>query len=208
MNHSDVSRRNFLAAGTGAAAVRRLSAQGATITAGEVIDRIKKNVGIPWRAQTVDNIIAGSSDTPVKGIATTMMATLDVMQRAAAAGKNMVITHESTFYMHQDEVDKLTEDPTYKFKLDFIRKNGMVSFHFHDHWHRRSPDGIATGILRELGWEKNVDPQNVRLFSFPRTPLARLAKEMESRLKIRTMRVLGDPNLPINRAIASWGYVS
>ena len=118
--------------------------------------------------------------------------TLDVMQRAAAAGKNMVITHESTFYMHQDEVDKLTEDPTYKFKLDFIRKNGMISFHFHDHWHRRSPDGIATGMLRELGWEKYVDPQNVRLFSFPGTPLARLAKEMESRLKIRTMRVLGD----------------
>src|SRR5437899_8464075 len=174
---SVMERRAFLLGSTvcAVAAAQETSA----LTAVQVIDRIKQNVGIPWRAETVDNIITGGADTPVKGIATTMMATLDVMQRAAAAGKNMVITHESTFYMHQDEVDKLTEDPTYKFKLDFIRKNGMISFHFHDHWHRRSPDGIATGMLRELGWEKNVDPQNVRLFSFPGTPLARLAKEME-----------------------------
>jgi hypothetical protein len=33
-------------------------------------------------------MIAGSVDTPVKGIATTMMATLDVCRRANAAGKN------------------------------------------------------------------------------------------------------------------------
>ena len=84
----------------------------------------------------------------------------------------------------------------------------MVSFHFHDHWHGHRPDGIATGMLRELGWEKNVDSQNPRLFTFPGISLARLAKEMESRLKIRTMRVLGDPDLRVNRAMASWGYVS
>ena len=40
----------------------------------------------------------------MQGIATTMMATLDVMKRAAAAGKNMVITHEPTFYSHQDTI--------------------------------------------------------------------------------------------------------
>ena len=50
----------------------------------------------------MDNIIAGRAETAVKGIATTMMATLDVVQRAATAGKNMVITHEPTFYSHQD----------------------------------------------------------------------------------------------------------
>jgi len=58
---------------------------GKVLKAGEVIERIKTNVGIPWRAQTVDNIIAGNADTHVKGIATTMMATLDVVQRSAAA---------------------------------------------------------------------------------------------------------------------------
>ncbi len=181
---------------------------GGALTAGQVIERIKKNVGIPWRTETVDNIIAGSPDTPVKGIAATMMATLDVIRRAAASGKNLVITHEPTFYSHQDKTDELTQDATYQFKADFIRQHGLVVFHFHDHWHGRRPDGIATGMARELGWEKNADPQNSRLFVFPGTPLARFAREIQSRLKIRTMRVVGDPKLPVRRVVASWGYLS
>ena len=209
MDHHPVSRRSFVLGGVGlAASIAAAQAAKAELTAGQVIERIKSNVGIPWREKTVDGIIAGSADTPVHGIATTMMATLDVMQRAAAAGKNMVITHEPTFYSHQDTVDELKNDPTYLYKLDFIRKNNMVSFHFHDHWHGHHPDGIATGMARELGWEKNADPQNPRLFSFPAQPLAHFAKYIKSRLHIRTMRIVGDPHLPTTRAIASWGYVS
>jgi putative NIF3 family GTP cyclohydrolase 1 type 2 len=209
MLYHTTSRRDFLLASMGVAAAKIARPQAAqTLTAGQVIDRIKDNVGIPWRAQTVDNIIAGAAETPVKGIATTMMATLDVVRRAAASGKNMVITHESTFFSHQDRTEELLQDPTYQFKLDFLNKNNMVVFHFHDHWHGRRPDGIATGMIRELGWEKNADPQNPRMFTFPETPLARFAKEMETKLKIRTMRVLGDPELPVKRVITSWGYAS
>ena len=204
-----ISRRKLICSGAGlAAAAAAGQDDGSTLAAGQVIERIKANVGVPWRAQTVDNIIAGSAETPVKGIATTMMATLDVVQRAAAAGRNMVITHEPTYYSHQDRIDALTNDATYQFKLDFLRKNGMVVFHFHDHWHARRPDGIASGMARELGWEQNADPQNPRQFVFPGTPLARLASDMQSRLKIRTMRVVGDPRMPVKRVAASWGNVS
>ena len=209
MNDLTASRRTFLLGSMGLAASQIAPAQATTITAGQIIERIKAKVGIPWRAQTVDNIIAGTADTPVKGIATTMMATLDVVQRAAAAGKNMVITHESTFFSHQDRLDQIQQDPTYLHKLDFLKKNNMVVFHFHDHWHGNKPmDGIASGMIRELGWEKNNDPQNFRMFSFPNVPLSRLAKEMQAKLKIRTMRVVGDPNLTVKRVIASWGNCS
>jgi hypothetical protein len=103
------TRRKFLVAGAGLAAAHLSPAQPipSALTAGTVIERIKTNVGIPWRPQTVDNIIAGSVDLPVLGIATTMMATLDVVQRAAAAGRNMVITHEPTFFSHQDKTETL-----------------------------------------------------------------------------------------------------
>lgn len=208
---NNFSRRSFLYGGLGltAAAAFPQVPSTAPLTAAQLAERIKANVGIPWREKTVDGIIVGSPDTPVHGIATTMMATLDVMQRAAAAGKNMVITHEPTFYSHQDTVDELKDDETYKYKLEFIHKNNMVSFHFHDHWHGHKPDGIAVGMYRELGWEKYVDKENPRLFAFPNsTTLQHLAKELKSKLKIRTMRVLGDPHLPIRHAIASWGYVS
>ncbi len=205
----NTTRRDFLLTSIGLAASNLAYPQATqALNAGQVIDRIKANVGIPWRNQTVDNIIAGTAETPVKGIATTMMATLDVVQRAAANGKNMIITHESTFFSHQDQTDQIKQDPTYLFKLDFLKKHDMIVFHFHDHWHGRRPDGIATGMARELGWEKNADPQNPRMFTFPATPLARFAGEMEAKLKIRTMRVVGDPNLPVRRVLASWGNVS
>lgn len=210
MNTYAQSRRSFLLTSMGLAASKLVQAQTTqTLSAGQIIDRIKANVGIPWRAQTVDNLIAGTPDTPVKGIATTMMATLDVVQRAAAAGKNMVITHESTFFSHQDRVDQFQQDATYKYKLDFLNKNNMAVFHFHDHLHGLKPmDGVAKGMIQELGWEKNNDPQNFRQFTFPGVSLAKLAKEMQTKLKIRVMRVIGDPNLTVRRAMASWGNCS
>src|SRR5215212_3868014 len=116
MSTFDASRRTFLLASISLAAARFAHSQTIQpLTAGQVIERIKANVGIPWRAQTVDNLIAGTADTPVKGIATTMMATLDVLERAAASGKNMVITHESTFFSHQDKTEQILQDPTYQF---------------------------------------------------------------------------------------------
>jgi len=204
MDTKQPSRRAFVLGGASLAA----AAAGGPLTAAQVIERIKKNVGVPWRAETVDNVIAGNPDTPVTGIATTMMSTLDVIERAAAAGKNLVITHEPTFYLHQDKTEPLVADATYQFKADFIRRHGMVVFRFHDHWHAHHPDGIALGMARELGWEANADPADLRLFTFSGTPLGRFAKEIAARLKIRTMRVVGDPSLEVRRAIASWGYVS
>src|SRR5258706_7895828 len=125
MKSNHMSRRNLFVSGAGLAAAALAQDTKSALTAAQAIDRIKSNIGIPWGAQTVDNVISGDPETPVKGIATTMMATLDVIQRSAAAGKNMVITHEPTFYSHQDTIDQLKEDATYQFKLDFIRKNNM-----------------------------------------------------------------------------------
>ena len=199
------SRRAFLAALT---ATLPLGAAGPSMTANQTIEKIKANVGIPWRTETVDKIVGGSGLVPVKGIATTMMATLDVVQRAAAAGKNLVITHEPTFYTHLDTFEGIAKDPVAQFKAEFLKKHDMAVFRFHDHWHAMRPDGIATGMIRALGWEKNMDPANARRFAFNALPLAQFAKEMQTRLKIRTMRVVGDPALPINRVAANWGYAS
>ena len=209
MNPDKASRRTFLIASLGLSTVSFIRpASRQSLTVGQVIDRIKTNVAIPWREQTVDNLIAGTQEMPVKGIASTMMATLDVLQRAADKGLNMVITHEPTFYSHQDRIEPIGQDSLYQLKRDFIQQHDLAVFHFHDHWHGRRPDGIATGMIRELGWAKNNDSQNPRLFTFPETSLARFAQGMATKLGIRTMRVIGDPTLPIKRVMASWGNVS
>ena len=80
-------------------------AQGQHLTAREVVARIQQQVGVPWQSDTVDTFKAGNPDSPVSGVAVTMMATLEVLQRAAAAGDNL-ITHEPTFFDHLDISDQ------------------------------------------------------------------------------------------------------
>jgi putative NIF3 family GTP cyclohydrolase 1 type 2 len=177
------------------------------LTAGEVIQRIKDHVGVPWLSKTVDNLLTGSPDTPVQGIATTMMATLDVVERCVAQGKNMIVTHETPFYLHQDQTDDIREDKTLLFKQEYCKKHDVALFHFHDHWHMHKPDGIAQGMMEQLGWQKNVDdPANPKTFTFDGLTLAKFAGQIQQRLNAQTMRVLGDPSLPVHQVQTSWGY--
>lgn len=206
MSSQSGSRRGFLAGAGFLAAELAAQDGGAKLTAGQIVERIQKNVGVSWRTETVDKIVAGTAQTPVRGIATTMMSTFDVLQRAAAKGRNFIITHEPTFYNHQDTTDQFASDPTYQAKAEFIRKHEIAVFRFHDHWHAMRPDGIATGMIQELGWEKNVDPQNPRQLRFSGTPLAKFAQEMQKKLGARTIRVIGDPNLLVKTVRAGWGY--
>jgi putative NIF3 family GTP cyclohydrolase 1 type 2 len=207
MRSNKVSRRNFIIAGSALLAAPLAKAQPAPahLTAGQLVERIRNRVGVPWRAETVDRILAGDANTVVRGVAVTMMATLDVLERAVAAGKNMVITHEPTFYVHQDTTREIQNDPTLKYKQDFIRKNNVAVFRFHDHWHAHHPDGIAVGMMQELGWEKNVDPADPKRFVFSGESLAQFCQGIQTRLNDRTMRVVGKPAMPVRRVAASWG---
>jgi len=178
------------------------AAQAKPLTAHEVTARIQEHVGIPWMQQTVDTFKAGNPETEVKGIAVTMMATLDVLQRAAAAGQNLVITHEPTFFNHQDKPDDLEQkenDPVLAAKRAFIEEHGLVIWRFHDHWHRMKQDGIEKGMAHALGWEKFQDSTNQYLFAIPQTDLERLATDLKSRLNIRIIRVVGNPKLKVKK---------
>ena len=183
-------------------------AQQHSLTAREVVQRIRQHVGVPWRDQTVDTFKAGSPDTPVKGIAITMMATFDVLQRAAKAGDNFVITHEPTFYNHLDKTADFERenDSVYAAKQAFIKRHGLVVFRFHDHWHARRPDGIQAGMIHALGWEKFQNPENERLFAIPQTTVRELAASIQRRLGIRTLRVVGDPDLKVTKVGLNPGY--
>jgi putative NIF3 family GTP cyclohydrolase 1 type 2 len=173
------------------------------LSAQQIVQRIQEHVGVPWHTNTVDTFKAGDPNAAVTGIAVTMMATLDVLQRAAASGLNLVITHEPTFYSHLDTIDGLPEkeeDPVLAAKREVIRKQGLVVWRFHDHWHERHPDGIDAGMTQALGWERFQDAENQTLFSLPETTLADLSADIQARLRIRVVRVVGDPALKVKRA--------
>jgi len=175
-------------------------------TAQEVIAAIREHVGVPWKTQTVDAFKAGSPETRVTGIAVTMMATLDVLQRAAAKGENLVITHEPTFYNHLDRPEGMDEnDAVWKEKREFIEKNGLVVWRFHDHWHLRSPDGILAGMVRALSWEKYQNAENPHLFTVPEITLEKLAADVAKQLDTPVLRVVGNPAMKVTKLALSPG---
>ena len=103
-----ITRRDFVVlAGGGAIAtpfalngsVRR---EAAAVTAQDIVDRIKKNIGVDWGQDDVDTFKAGDPSTVITGVVTTSMATLDVLQKAVQAGANFIITAAPTFYSRAD----------------------------------------------------------------------------------------------------------
>jgi putative NIF3 family GTP cyclohydrolase 1 type 2 len=184
----------------------RTVAQEKRPTAREVVAAIQAHVGVPWQAETVDTFKAGNPETPVTGIAVTMMATLDVLQRAAANGQNLIITHEPTFYNHLDQPQGMDEsDAVWKEKRAFIEKNGLVIWRFHDHWHRRNPDGILAGMVKALGWEKYQSAEKPHLFTVPEITLGKLAADVAKLLKTPVLRVVGNPAMKVTKLALSPG---
>jgi len=137
-----------------------------------------------------------------------MMATYDVLRRAAASGNNLIITHEPTFYNHEDKTSDFEKenDAVLATKQSFIAEHHLVIWRFHDHWHARRPDGIQTGMIRALGWEKFQNPNNNHLFVVPETTLEGLASDIRQRLGIRTLRVVGDPAMGVTKLALNPGY--
>lgn len=215
MDHTTLSRRRFCQlAGGGlllAPTFLRGQSSSGTLTAREVVARIRKHVGVPWRTPTADDFKIGDPDAPITGITTTFMSTLDLLQRSAAAGNNFVISHEPTFWSAADVVSDLRDDPLYHLKLDFIAKHKMVVWRFHDHWHARRPsDGIFAGWDRAMGWEnyrvKSDNPFSIQ-YAIPETSLEDLARDMRKKLNVRSMRLVGDPKLPVTRVGNGGHYI-
>jgi putative NIF3 family GTP cyclohydrolase 1 type 2 len=214
MNQRKVSRRRFCQlAGSGLllAPTVMQAKPSPGLTAREVVARIRKNIGVPWRTPTSDEFKIGDPDAPISGITTTFMSTLDLLKRSVAAGNNFVITHEPTFWSAADVVSDLRDDPLYQYKVNFLEKNKMVVWRFHDHWHARRPDGIFAGWNRTMGWD-NYALESANPFSHeyvvPETSFEELAKDINSKLKMRSMRLVGDPNLRVTRVGHAGHYIS
>jgi putative NIF3 family GTP cyclohydrolase 1 type 2 len=177
-------------------------------TAREIVAAIQHEIPIGWDEPTVDTFKAGNPDAVVHGIAVTMMATMDVLQRAAARGDNLIITHEPTFFDHTDVPQGIdAADAVWRDKREFIEKHALVIWRFHDHWHRRTPDGILTGMTRALGWARFQDPQNAHLFTLPATTLRKLAADVAKKLDRPILRVVGDPDMQVTRVALAPGAV-
>lgn len=216
------SRREFaaivaggaLASATSLAARPQAPAAGA-LTAQQVIDRIKAQIGVEWNASSVDSFKAGDPAARVTGIVTTSLASIAVIRQAAAAGANLIITSEPTFYSRNDTPTPPVgrgggpgappppappPDPVFTAKNALIAQHGIVVFRLSDHWRLRRPDPFVTGIGNVMGWPAARTDGNTTTYTIPAATLEGLARDVRSKLNVRGgLRVIGDPATRIAR---------
>jgi len=181
------------------------------MTAGEVVDRIKRNLGTPWRENTYrDTFKSGTPETPVTGIATTVFASFDVIQRAVAAGLNMIIPHEVTFWNDRDDKSLVDADPlVYQQKLAYLVAHNVVVFRTHDSMHDQRPDFTFVGSAREIGLDAKYETSaGSHRFVLPETTLGALAASVRRRTGARALRVVGDPTARVSRIQLGVGYAT
>jgi putative NIF3 family GTP cyclohydrolase 1 type 2 len=212
-----ISRRKFVALSAATVAARplvlRASALGGSLTAQDVIDRIRKNLGMDWKPDTVDTFKAGDPATTVTGIVTTALASLDVLGRAVKAGANLIVTCEPTFYTHADTPTPpvrrgppglaqtpaaaqppAAPDPVFAAKADFLKKHNLVVWRFSEHWRLRQPNPYAQGLGVALGWSKFADTSDPTRFTIPEMSLDALVLHVKKSLNARGgMRIVGNP---------------
>ncbi|MEO8595419.1 MAG: Nif3-like dinuclear metal center hexameric protein [Candidatus Solibacter sp.] len=176
----------------------------------EVIDLIKQNAGIVWPDRSFrDTLKTGDPEAEVKGIATTMMATFDMLKRANQAGLNMIITHEDTWWNDRDETKDLLTNPLYLKKADFINKNGLNIWRNHDSTHAMKVDITVTGTLRAIG-VKGGENASMRpgILPIPEMTLGEFASQAKRLSGIRHIRVVGDPKQKVSKVLDGPGYAT
>ena len=179
--------------------------EAAKMTIQQLIDLILTSIpGAPFN-ETVDTIKSGDGKQEVKGIVTTMFATIDVIQKAVSLGANFIIAHEPTFYNHRDETSWLDNDQVFQFKNELLKKNNIVVWRFHDYWHTHRPDGVLMGVLTKLGWKNYFNSENPRLLVIPETSLEALIGHAKKSLGIRQVRFIGNPKQICKRVALSPG---
>jgi putative NIF3 family GTP cyclohydrolase 1 type 2 len=227
MKRADISRRQF-AKVAGTAAAVGLPIHGATtLTAQAVVERLQSALGGEWPTAGIDGFKAGDPSVAVKGIATTAMATQDVLKQAARTGSNLVMTYEPTFYGRQDGPSSSpppaaggrgggrgfggvsAEDPVYKGKKEFIEKNGLVVFRLHDHWQIRKEGEMATGLAEALGWGRNrIKPDDV-LYEIPPAAAEDVVGQIRKKLSLRGgLRAVGDRKATVRKVMLCPGVMT
>lgn len=192
-----ISRRRF--ALIGAAVPIGLSAA-APVTAQAVVERIKMTLGGDWPSTGPDGFKAGDPSTGVKGIATSAMATLDVLKQAARVNANLILTYEPTFYSRADASSGA--DPIIKAKLDFIEKNRLVVFRLRDHWQARKENDMVTGLASALGWSGRRVRGDNSLYEIPAATAEQVVASIRSKLNLRAgLRAVGDRHAMVRRVL-------
>lgn len=178
------------------------------MTVRQIVDEIIKKTGVgPLpEDETCDLLMAGDWNAEVTKVATTFMATIEVIQQAAREGAQLIITHEPTWFTGADDTGWLLGDPVYEEKRRLLEQTGVSIWRFHDHMHFGKEDGIFRGFEKETGWEKYriAPPRNQEkafgvCYQLPPTTLGMLCQFFKEKMEMDTIQIIGDAEMTVRR---------
>ena len=160
------------------------------------------------RKQTVDGLEFGTSNMIVKGIATTFLATQEIIEKARELGVNLIITHEGIFYSHWNKRKMFKTDPVYIKKCQTIKEAGIAIFRYHDYIHDHIPDGIMMGLLKKLDWKdfEVKQEQIASIIEIPAIALEDVILYIKNMLNLPYVRFMGDLKMSCSRICLLVGY--
>ncbi len=170
-------------------------------TVKQIMDLFIKDVPGGVLTNTVDTLKAGSPDMKVTGIVTTMFATIAVIRKAIDMNANFIIAHEPTFYNHTDDTSWLKNDEVYRYKADLLEKHNIAVWRNHDYIHHLIPDGVTTGVLAQLEWQKYADKAIPNIITLHATTLKGLTGHVKTKLNIEKVRYIGNPSQSCSRVL-------
>lgn len=168
-------------------------------SAGQIIETVISKTGSQKIPNTVDVIKEGNPETPVTGIVTTMFATMEVLKKAVEEKCNLIIVHEPLYYNHLDQTSQFQNDPVYLEKSLYIKENKLIIWRFHDYIHSMKPDGIMSGMVNKLKWEKYVVNGNLSQYLIPETTLDGLLKYLKQIFPSNAFYVVGNRDMKLSR---------
>jgi putative NIF3 family GTP cyclohydrolase 1 type 2 len=170
-------------------------------------------LGNPMATAIFEGQCAGDFQTLVRGVAVCYAPTLDLLRRAAAEQKNLVISREHPFYLHGGFnytyssgglEAALKDDPVVRAKREIITRNKLMVYRMGAAWDQFQPNAQSTGLALALGLKPIAATPGARVrgvvCDLPRTTLAALAQTAAGNLKALSSRTVGDPNATVTRA--------
>ncbi|HIJ74231.1 MAG TPA: hypothetical protein HPP83_09040 [Candidatus Hydrogenedentes bacterium] len=168
----------------------------------------------PWvdRERTVDTVKTGDPKRPVKKAGVCWYASIETIRAAHAAGCDLLICHEPTFWQHETPEGRWRDREPGLTKKKFLEETGMVVLRAHDTWDQWPKIGIRDSWAAWLGLDKRVyESKGHRLhaiYEIPEQTLRQFAQYVARKigpLGEDSVQVMGDPERKVSRPAVGVG---
>lgn len=139
---------------------------------------------------TVDCLKIGDKDAEISKIATCLTVTPDLIREMKEWGAELVITHEPTFYNHEDVFNPTRLSLQKKAALE---EAGFTVYRYHDSMHDREKDEVNLSMIERMGWKGEFDG-DLHINLKEGVTAREIAKAASEKLGIVHPRIVGNPD--------------